>query len=639
MKKFISLLLATSMAFAVPTFADTEGQSYAEVYAEKAKELFGITDPNYTYNFEKNDDGYTYFLNWNDYLVAFDSRGNVISFSNWKNEPNKNNSNPTTEKQIIEIAKENLNKILGENSNKMKLEKCEFSFGTWDVDFCQYIGDYKAIYNDAHMNFDETGTLLTYNCKDKFDVDIEESDNILDYETAKKKYIENAGFGKVFTTSYDFDTRDNYLFPCFTTTSYTTSYISATNGGKIDTYDDVYYSNKASDVYVETAGALSDAEEKTITNIKNCISPKEVVEIIKNNFGYEFSLNNLSTRYFSKNGKYYTSIYDKVNITNCATVSSKGQVVMFQNYNKEIDKNSIISNKELDKIALQYVNSLGYNDYKIFDISYNEDYSYYILYKYVDGVLNYSDFLTIVVNPDGSVNKFYFSDSTLEVPKFESDLSVENAFDKCADIFGFTLKYVLNKNDKAVLAYSFDDNPFLSPEGNPITSNNEEYVPKIFNGYTDIDDCPQKEYIEKLADLGLRFNSSEFSPNSTLTFNDIKTLESNSNIVDFYEINYFKNIYTDDHKMTKYDVSKLFCSILGLSSLCQNSNNYKTSYSDVYGENLPYVALCESLGIFNSGTEFNGNSTITRGEFAQILYSFIKANAQFTNQSYISILK
>ena len=43
MKKFISLLLATSMAFAVPVFADTEGQSYAEVYAEKAKELFGIT--------------------------------------------------------------------------------------------------------------------------------------------------------------------------------------------------------------------------------------------------------------------------------------------------------------------------------------------------------------------------------------------------------------------------------------------------------------------------------------------------------------------------------------------------------------------------------------------------------------------
>ena len=130
MKKFISLLLATSMAFAVPTFADTEGQSYAEVYAEKAKELFGITDPNYTYNFEKNDDGYTYFLNWNDYLVAFDSKGNVISFSNWKNEPNKNNSNPTTEKQIIEIAKENLNKILGENSNKMKLG-CRFLSVYW----------------------------------------------------------------------------------------------------------------------------------------------------------------------------------------------------------------------------------------------------------------------------------------------------------------------------------------------------------------------------------------------------------------------------------------------------------------------------------------------------------------------------
>ena len=58
---------------------------------------------------------------------------------------------------------------------------------------------------------------------------------------------------------------------------------------------------------------------------------------------------------------------------------------------------------------------------------------------------------------------------SLEVPKFESNLSVEDAFDKCTDTFGFTLKYVLNKDNKVVLAYSFDDNPFLNPEGKPIT--------------------------------------------------------------------------------------------------------------------------------------------------------------------------
>ena len=42
MKRFISLLLATSMAFAVPVFADTEGQSYAQVYAEKLRSCLAL---------------------------------------------------------------------------------------------------------------------------------------------------------------------------------------------------------------------------------------------------------------------------------------------------------------------------------------------------------------------------------------------------------------------------------------------------------------------------------------------------------------------------------------------------------------------------------------------------------------------
>lgn len=51
------------------------------------------------------------------------------------------------------------------------------------------------------------------------------------------------------------------------------------------------------------------------------------------------------------------------------------------------------------------------------------------------------------------------------------------------------------------------------------------------------------------------------------------------------------------------------------------------------GENLPYVALCESLGIFSGGTEFNGNSPITRGEFAQLLYNFIDIYYNYTGNS------
>lgn len=246
------------------------------------------------------------------------------------------------------------------------------------------------------------------------------------------------------------------------------------------------------------------------------------------------------------------------------------------------------------------------------------------MYKYVDNIINFNDYIRVNIDTNGSITYFYFSNSNLEVPKFESSLSIEEAFDKCADAFGFTLSYILTDENKATLAYSFDNFPHLSPEGNPITSTNEEYVPKYNNGYTDIDDSPQKEYIEKLADLGLKFNSAKFSPNSTLTYKELK---------DFWKTYYITIKFNDDHILTKYDMAKIFCNVLKLDDLCQRSKGYGSSYSDVYGENLPYVALCESLGIFSGGTEFNGNSPITRGEFAQLLYNFIDIYYNYTGNS------
>lgn len=125
-----------------------------------------------------------------------------------------------------------------------------------------------------------------------------------------------------------------------------------------------------------------------------------------------------------------------------------------------------------------------------------KDYTAYTLYKYVDNIINFNDYIRVNIDTNGSITYFYFSNSNLEVPKFESSLSIEEAFDKCADAFGFTLSYILTDENKATLAYSFDNFPHLSPEGNPITSTNEEYVPKYNNGYTDIDDSPQKNTLK-----------------------------------------------------------------------------------------------------------------------------------------------
>ena len=632
MKKFISLLLATSMAFAVPVFADTEGQSYAEVYAEKAKELFGITDTNYEYNFNKYDDLYSYTLTWDNCSISFDTKGNVSSFSKWKTGNRGSTKDQITREQAIEFGNKYLKKLLGENADKMKLESCDLKPNQCELYYCQYIGDYKAKYNTATIQVNNFGDLLDYDCDNMFDVDVEKADNILDYETAKKKYIENIGFGKAIESYYDYKTRTRCPFPCFTKIGFDYSHINASTGEKIAPFVSTHYkvgagggsSNEAFSDSKQLENQLTDAEKETVDNIKSVLSIEKAVEIVNNKFNCNIPTEDLKASYYSRDGKYYTSIYNSKNNKYVANVTSDGQIISFSYKDEENEQDKTLSSSELDEKVLQCVNSLNYNDYKINYRKEYKDYTAYTLYKYVDNIINFNDYIRVNIDTNGSITYFYFSNSNLEVPKFESSLSIEEAFDKCADAFGFTLSYILTDENKATLAYSFDNFPHLSPEGNPITSTNEEYVPKYNNGYTDIDDSPQKEYIEKLADLGLKFNSAKFSPNSTLTYKELK---------DFWKTYYIIIKFNDDHILTKYDMAKIFCNVLKLDDLCQRSKGYGSSYSDVYGENLPYVALCESLGIFSGGTEFNGNSPITRGEFAQLLYNFIDIYYNYTGNS------
>ena len=69
----------------------------------------------------------------------------------------------------------------------MKLESCDLKPNQCELYYCQYIGDYKAKYNTATIQVNNFGDLLDYDCDNMFDVDVEKADNILDYETAKKK--------------------------------------------------------------------------------------------------------------------------------------------------------------------------------------------------------------------------------------------------------------------------------------------------------------------------------------------------------------------------------------------------------------------------------------------------------------------
>ncbi len=596
----------------------------SDFFAQKAKALFGISDSNFTYVYDKGSADPTYTLNWEKQSVSFNTDGNVVYFSNWA-ENTDSNKTVITKDKAEEIANAVLKKVLDKNADSMKLESCEWNYDLWDIDYYQYIGDYKAEYNKSCIQLDKYGNLKYYTGNNKFDVTVTKADNILDYEATKKAFIEGDYFGKALLSAYENSSSKYYLFPCFTVKSNYLPYISATDGKKAAT--SVYSHNSAS-LFKE---GLSAAEERTVANMNEVLSADKVVKIIKDTFDYDFDTNSLQTKFYSQNNKSYTSVYDT--LSNAATVSSDGKITYFSEYGKPINKNTVLSKDELKEKALQYVTSLGYDSYKIYDTVSSSESVSYNLYSCIDDVVNYSDSITIDLNIDGSVsyfNVFHFDD--IAVPKFESKLSVEEAFDKCADIFGFTLKYVLDDNNKAILVYSFDKVPYLSTEGNAITANNTSYKAEN-SSYADIDGCPQKEYIEKIAKVGLYFDTPEFSPNSVLTFGDFKNLCDKCTFIDFYG-NYS---FADEYQLTKYDIAKLFCDNLQLSGLCENSSNFKSNFSDVNGKNLPYVALCESLGIFNGGSEFNGTSTVTRGEVAEMLYNFLKASAKYIGQDYINI--
>lgn len=642
MKKFISLFLALSMAFSVPIWANEK--SYAEEYAKKAEELFDVTGK-YEYSFSKDDHNrYFYTIRWENATVTFDGNGNIVDFYTYIDNSEDKSPNISKE-QAEETATAKLKEIMGENAGKMRLETANYSYGNWNIVFYEYRNDYKVTYNSASITLNNKGKVISYNSDSFFDSEVQPYDSVLDYESAKNKYIKNVGFGKAYFKKSIGNGNKNILYACFAQKGRNNHYINASTGEKLDQisydylrgYGDYTADEKSLGYTLQSNNGLTEAEQNAVDKVKNTISPSQAMEVIKNQIGFEFTAEGLETHYFyDSSGNYYIGITNEKDNAS-AVVTDKGKLYMFSRYDITMNYYKEFSYDEQKEKALSVLNKTGYSDYELVD---NEEYglsNYFNFYKNVDGIINYADNITILTAMDGKIYSFYANESGLPLPSAESNLTVEDAFDKCEDNFGFTAKYIWNdRTQKGVLAYSFDTTPYLSLDGTPLDSSGNEYRPRG-KKYTDIGNSPQKSYIEKLSEVGINYNSVEFKPDNILTYKDFTEFAPN-----FYTYNEFiynpKKEYKDQDQLTKYDLAKFYCQIMGFSKLCKG-DGFKTSYSDVTEEYVPYVAICESLGIFDKSSEFKGNSNVTREEFAKILWNFIKAYESFTGNNNYGLLE
>lgn len=246
---------------------------------------------------------------------------------------------------------------------------------------------------------------------------------------------------------------------------------------------------------------------------------------------------------------------------------------------------------------------------------------------------------------DGVTGKIYrYHYNWDENIKFESSkgvMSAKEAFTHYIGKEGYDLVYEINTiyklGNKTVktydqitkyevrLVYRTDINPTaISPfTGKQLDYNGEVYVKETNYSYSDIGSHKAKSAILLLADMGVGFEGSKFLPNQKITSKEFITLLTKLG----YRTEDLK-LSTTAKTITRTTGVKTLITLAELDNVAKIKGIYTTSFKDqgqIPKEDLGYVALAQGLGIVN-GTTFRPKAAITRGEAAQMIVNFLKAD-------------
>lgn len=433
--------------------------------------------------------------------------------------------------------------------------------------------------------------------------------------------------------------------------------------------------------------SLTEKEIASIDQLKDLISKESAISKIKSEEtllidGNATSISGNLTQSYSRNGKkdfvWNISFTDPRNLENNsysayaqASVDAKtGKILSFYasvpnyydigedkwndvkvNYTKEQGQNTF--ENFLKKQVPSYFNKskLSNTDHD-YIIAYKEQTPVYGGYRYnydrvnEDVCYSYNGISGSVDGVTGKIYRYNFDwDENIKFESTKGVMTPKEAFDSYIAKEGYDLVYEINTihniNNKSIIAheesknsveyevrlvYRTDINPnTISPfTGKQLDYNGENFVKKSTYSYTDIGSNKAKNAILLLADMGVGFEGDKFLPNQKITTKEYLTLlEKLTYNVDDLKLKNSKTI-------TRTVGVKSLINLAGLDKVAKIQGIYTTNFKDqnsIAKDDLGYVALAKGLGIV-SGTTFRPKDSLTRGEAAQMIVNFLKADIQ-----------
>ena len=338
-----------------------------------------------------------------------------------------------------------------------------------------------------------------------------------------------------------------------------------------------------------------------------------------------------------------------------ATVDAKsGKVISFnantREYTNEKDASSAVKLseseglKKAETFLKKYYSSM-YDQTKYTDSSdgyviiYKEDANVrggkiYTFTRVSNGVKFPSNQISVGV--DLASGKIYSFDynwyNKVQFESAQNTITAEAALERYLALDGYDLVYEISTQHKkdntstssVRLVYRTDIQPqYIDAfNGEQVDYSGEKSVKETGYSYTDIEQSAYKRAILILADMGIGFNSSTFSPENAITKEEFNQLMQ---LVNAYELR--NATWSGAGTITREEAAKYAIETLDLGYIAK-MDIFKVSYSDsseIASGNVGYVVLADQLKLLQSGndTTFRPRQTLTRGEAAQLILQMI----------------
>lgn len=238
------------------------------------------------------------------------------------------------------------------------------------------------------------------------------------------------------------------------------------------------------------------------------------------------------------------------------------------------------------------------------------------LSRYENGVRVFGDAVNVCTDKDG--NTVYYNITYSRGGEFAdltNALTEEEAAERMFELGGYKLKYFINNDKKAYLAYDFEKSVNIHAlTGKSVGYNGEELSDEKYM-YNDLENHYAKEYIEKLAKYGIGFAGDEFKPDEYITSEEFDGLLSFT----YMDLNDASN-----ETLTREAAAVMFVKALGLDGAAKYDSIFVQPFNDVT-QNKGYIAILKAMGIFSGDDNgnFNPQSYLTRAEAAVMVYKYL----------------